>query len=138
MSDLWYLACPYSHPHKLVMESRFNQINALASQLMRAGVFVFSPISHTHPIARYGLPKGFDFWEQFDRCILEKCRGVVVAQFDGWRESTGVQAEIRIAEELGLEVVYLDPSDVKIGNIFVLPPRGHVWPNVSIRAEVGQ
>jgi hypothetical protein len=109
-NQLWYLASPYSHPDQAVMVSRFEQVNEFASRLMRAGVMIFSPISHTHPIAQYGLPKGWDYWERYDRCILAKCCGVIVCQFDGWRESTGVQAEIKIAREMGLAVFYVCPD----------------------------
>jgi Domain of unknown function (DUF1937) len=104
---LVYLACPYSHPEASVRESRFQAANRAAAELMRSGLFVFSPISHTHPIAIAGdLPLGWDFWEGYDRAILAACGRMIVLMLDGWRESKGVQAEIGIAQEMGLPVVY--------------------------------
>lgn len=100
-NDLVYLACPYSHPDVDVRELRFFKANHYAAKLMEAGILVFSPISHTHPIAEAGdLPKGWDFWERYDRAYLSICRALVVLTLDGWNESKGVQAEIKIMDEL--------------------------------------
>ena len=38
------------------------------------------------------------------------CDEVVVLMLDEWRENVGVQAEIRIAGEVGKEVAYLEPT----------------------------
>jgi len=109
---LVYLACPYSHPDPSVREARFHASNRAAAQLMGHGVIVFAPISHTHPIAMDGdLPKGWDFWERYDRAVLSCCWKVIVLCLPGWRESVGVQAEIKIAGELGIPIEYIDPTD---------------------------
>jgi hypothetical protein len=106
---LTYLACPYSDPDPAVRESRFHDVNACAAWLMSQGVLIFSPISHTHPIAVDGnLPTGFDFWERYDRAVLACCEKVLVLRLPGWQQSKGVQAEIRIAKEMGIPVEYLD------------------------------
>lgn len=103
--ELVYLATPYSHPDPTIMEQRFRVANMAAARLMEAGVFVFSPISHTHPIAVAGeLPKGWDFWKAYDTTVISSCRKLIVLMQDGWKESTGVAAEIRIALELGIPV----------------------------------
>lgn len=108
MSSLVYLAVPYSHPDPAVMEARFHAVNAVAARLMLAGQHVFSPISHSHPIAVAGaLPVGWDYWEAYDRAHLANCRKLVVLMLDGWKLSSGVQGEIKIAEELGLEIEYI-------------------------------
>ena len=104
-----YLCCPYSHVDPTVREARFDAACRAAAALMRAGKMVFSAISHTHPIAQYGLPKGWDFWEAYDRELLQRCEEVVVLMLDGWQRSVGVQAEIKIARQLGKPVSYLTP-----------------------------
>ncbi len=77
---------------------------------MRAGLFIYSPISHSHPIALAGgLPLGWDFWEKYDRAILESCWKIIVVQVDGWDKSSGVSEEIKIAKELGLCVEFIKP-----------------------------
>ena len=104
-----YLASPYSHPDPKVREARWREACRTAAFLMKGGQFVFSPIAHTHPIAEFGLPGGWEFWERFDREMLSACDELQVLMLDGWRESKGVSAEIRIAQELGLAVSYREP-----------------------------
>lgn len=105
---LIYLASPYSDPDPAVRQQRFETVCFVAANLMRKGTHVYSPIAHTHPIAIKGdLPKDWKFWEAFDRKMIRACEAVWVVMMDGWRESKGVAAEIKIAEELGLPVKYL-------------------------------
>ena len=105
---LVYLATPYSHPDAEVREHRFREVNRVAGDMMRRGEHVFSPISHTHPIALAGdLPKGWDFWEQYDREMIAACSELWVLTMDGWKESRGVTAEINIAHEIGRPVKYV-------------------------------
>lgn len=108
-SKLTYLACPYTHEDPVVREMRFTAANHAAGWLMKRGHIVFSPISHTHPIAvQHELPGGWEYWEAFDRAYLEVSQKLVVLCIDGWFDSVGVTAEIKIAEELGIGVFYND------------------------------
>lgn len=109
-TEIVYIACPYSHRDPGVQVARFHAVNEFAAKLSRDGVIVFSPISHTHPITQYGLPCGWEFWERFDRAYLEICGRMIVLMLSGWKESTGVQAEIKIAAELGMPVSYVAPD----------------------------
>ena len=114
MSDkkrLVYLAAPYTHPDPFVKEARFHQINRTAAKLMAQGLFVFSPISHTHPIACAGdLPGDWAYWSAYDRAILECCARMIVLRLDGWDKSSGIKGELAIAAELNLPVEYMDPA----------------------------
>ena len=96
---LWYLAQPYTDPDEEVMEQRFIEACRVSACLFRNGVLVFSPIAHTHPIAVHGdLPKGFEFYERYDKAMIDRCSGVIVLQLPGWKDSVGVAAEIRYAK----------------------------------------
>jgi hypothetical protein len=78
---------------------------------MIAKQYVFSPISHTHPIAEASegkLPMEWEFWEGFDRQYLNVCKKIIVLRIPGWEESKGVQAEIKIGTEMGIPVEYMD------------------------------
>lgn len=107
-TDLIYVACPYSHHDPAVRAERFGRANYYSARMMAAGLLVFSPISHTHPIALAGdLPKGWDFWERYDRAYLGICRALVVLCLPGWEQSKGVQAEIKIMDDLKRPVWYI-------------------------------
>ena len=109
-TGLVYLATPYSDPNPFVREARFKAVNRQAAELMRQGVHIYSPISHTHPIALAGdLPKGWDYWEQYDRTILAACTRMIVFRQPGWERSKGVAAEMAIAKEMGLPIEFIDP-----------------------------
>jgi len=111
---LVYLAIPYSHPDAEVREHRFREVNRVAGDLMRRGEHVFSPISHTHPIALSGdLPKDWEFWQAYGRAMLRACGKLSVLMQDGWQDSVGVQAEIAIAREMGLPVEFIEHNQVE-------------------------
>jgi nucleoside 2-deoxyribosyltransferase len=105
-----YLASPYSHVDPAVREQRFTIATRVAAKLIRAGHQVFSPISHSHPIASNGVPTDWTFWKAFDRRMLEACDELIVLMLDGWRESRGVQAEINLAIKLGKPIRYVSPE----------------------------
>lgn len=108
---LIYLASPYSHQSQGVMQDRFERVCRVAARLMGEGVHLYSPIAHTHPIAVQGsLPRGWEFWEQYDRKLLAACQELWIVTLDGWKESKGVAAELKIAAEMGLPVKYIEET----------------------------
>ena len=108
MPELIYLASPYSHPDPEVMRTRFMQACEAAAILMLAGNLIFSPIAHTHPIAQFDLPKGWEFWEKYDRAFLDVCSSMIVLRLPGWKESKGIAAEIAIMEAADKPISYMD------------------------------
>jgi len=105
-----YLASPYSHPDPEIREQRFQAACKFAAEMLRQGIHVFSAIAHTHPIALYGLPKGWDFWEPYDRALMGLCDEIIVIRIEGWKESKGVAAEVEIAKAFGMPITYMDPT----------------------------
>ena len=105
---LIYVACPYSDNQKDVMAKRFESVSAFCAELLRYRVMVFSPISHSHPIAQYGLPKGWDFWQRWGRIYLEFCDAIIVLRLPGWDVSIGVTAEIAAMKAQGKPIVYAE------------------------------
>ncbi len=106
-----YLASPYSHKNEKVMEHRFLAVCRKASQLMREGKIVFSPIAHTHPIAQFGLPKGWEYWREFDKFFLSVSEELYVYKLEGWQISTGVTGEIFLAKDLCIPITYLEAGE---------------------------
>lgn len=104
-----YLATPYSDRDPEVRESRFKAVNVVAADLMSKGFLVFSPISHTHPIALAGdLPKGWEFWQAYDETFIEWADELWVLPQAGWEDSVGVTAEIKLARDKGKIVRFLE------------------------------
>lgn len=116
MSDrLVYLASPYSSEYPSVVEGRFHAACEAAGEMMRAGIFVYSPIAHSHPIAeRTGLPTDFAFWQEYDRAMISRCSEVWVLTLEGWSESVGVREEIAIARRLGIPVTFVESAAAAI------------------------
>lgn len=108
-----YLACPYRHENQEIAIKRFDYVNQIAGQVMMQGHVVFSPISHSHPIAcrKHDLPVGWEFWSQQDLPFLEWADELWVATFPGWHLSEGVRAEILAAGKLRKPIVYIRLSD---------------------------
>ena len=114
MGDLIYLAAPYSHRPESVRHHRYMIATIAAADLTLRGYAIFSPITHSHNMARIcDLPSNWAFWERIDRTFLSRCSELWVLTIEGWKTSTGVLAEIKIAEELGLPVKYLDPVSLE-------------------------
>lgn len=108
MSDLTYLASPYSDPDPAVMEDRFRRACVVAGALMLEGIHVYSPIAHSHPIAQMvAMPTGFEFWREYDEAMIARCSQVLVLTLPGWAWSRGVLAEIECARRLGIPVRYI-------------------------------
>ena len=104
-----YLATPYSHKSRRVRVGRFKKVNKKAAEIMRGGHVVFSPISHSHPIAETGKINSLDldFWLEQDMAFMEWCDELWVYCQKGWDESKGVLAEIDIATEMRKGISYI-------------------------------
>lgn len=96
-----YLAIPYAfNPEK-----SFSVANKMTAQLMQSGHVVFSPISHSHPVAEHlsgELKSSHDFWMQQDLPMVEwadelhvVCIGEMGSELI--QNSKGVQSEIKHA-----------------------------------------
>jgi hypothetical protein len=109
MSELIYLACPFNHMDPSTRERRSHAAGRFASKLMRDGMMIFCPLSHHVSILQYGLPVGWDYWEKFNTEFLKKCDKLYVLKLEGWKDSVGVQAEIRLARKLNLPIEYHEP-----------------------------
>lgn len=117
---LVYLATPYSkYPPRdnlTGLEAAFRDASRLAARLLRAGVKVYSPIAHTHPIAMHGHLDALDhaIWLPFDAAIMAKADALVVAKMTGWQDSTGVKHEIGVFAQAEKPIYYLDPETLEV------------------------
>jgi hypothetical protein len=103
-----YLASPYSHPDPAVRQQRFEAVCKVAFELMSTGIRVFCPIAHSHPIdIASGVMGSWAFWQYQDAPFLLLCSQLLVLTLPGWKESTGVAYEIKVASARGIPIDYI-------------------------------
>jgi hypothetical protein len=112
MSEIIYLASPFSSPDPAVEEWRFEQAAKAAATLINEGHIVFSAIAHSFPIYRYGsgLPGHWDFWERFDKAFIDMCSRAIVLKLSGWQLSRGIEAEVALFEAQGKPVTCMEQA----------------------------
>lgn len=107
---LAYLATPYTKfPGGI--GAAFAGASRLAARLLQAGVNVYSPIAHTHPLAMYGNldPLDLTIWLPSHQAMLAKADVLIVARMKGWEASKGIAHEIRYFERAKKPIYDLDP-----------------------------
>lgn len=115
MTNIVYLAVPYSSPLPHVEELRFEAANRAAAILEQHGFVVYSPISMTRPMVKYGIGSSWTAWERHNRAFLEVCSAMVILMLPGVYESQGVAAERRIMVEAGKLVLCWFVSEFEAG-----------------------
>ena len=119
MSKLVYLASPYSDPSCDVRMLRYHAVTYIASELMRRGELIYSPITHGHAIAtdatkiacRAKLPTGWDFWGQHCCEMLRACGMMLILTLPGYEQSEGIANEMSFARDHGIMWKPLSPWD---------------------------
>lgn len=109
----WYLATPYrSFPG--TEGQAFAAACKQAAVLSDAGISVFSPIAHTHPVGMFTerLNPDSDDWVQLDLPILRASAGVIVCGLPGWESSAGIKAEVAVASWHQKPIVFMPPGIV--------------------------
>jgi len=112
---LAYLATPYSK-YPSGIEQAFIDASKLAGLLMRAGMRVYSPIAHCHPIAIHASidPMDHSIWLPFDRAMMQAADVLFVAHMDGWQESYGIAEEIKFFELARKPIFDLHPRELTL------------------------
>ena len=103
-----YLASPFSSPSADVRRERFEAAQRATLMLIQRGHVLFSPIAYSFQFAEM-IGTAFEPWSAFDLAMIDAADSVAVLMLAGWRESIGVQAELRHARAAGKPVVFLDP-----------------------------
>ena len=112
-----YICSPYTSSDPAVRHARFEAACRITAELIRQGKTAYSPVVHSHPLCRYGLPLDWQFWQRHDLAFLTMCSEVVVLKLDGWERSVGVKAEIAAARALGKPVTFLDVVNAADANV---------------------
>lgn len=115
-----YLASPHAHPEATIRHDRFYAAMRATAIILKRGEFVYSPIVHCHEMAILHNMETMDFkyWQAFDEHMIGLSDEIQVLCIDGWRESRGVQSEIKFAEANLIPVSYIDHEARHIDPIF--------------------
>lgn len=109
--SFFYLASPYSkYPGGI--EAAHADVCMEAALLVRAGIPVYSPIAHTHPIAIHGDIDPFDhsIWLEADRTFMDAAQGLIVCEMEGWETSYGIGVEIEHFKKAGKPIIRMTPG----------------------------
>jgi len=105
----WYLATPYSG-YPAGTQRAFVEASKVAAAFVRAGIPVYSPIAHTHPIAVHGGmdPLACDQWLLLDRVFEPAAVGLIVVKMPSWEKSHGISEEIKWFDGANKPIMYMD------------------------------
>jgi hypothetical protein len=100
-----YVASPYTHRDRQRMEVRYHAACDFTARLLNDKMWCYSPIVHCHELAKqFDLPRDFEFWKEYNIAMLNVCNKLFILGIDGWKESTGVTAELECARSLKIPV----------------------------------
>lgn len=125
MKTYIYLASPYTAYREddsydeALMERRHEAVLTCFESLLSAGLVVFCPIAMTHQAdcLHSGLTgERFppSFWYEFDKPFIQYASMLFVLKLPGWKDSVGLQEEIKTAIARKIPIVYLEFHSKKI------------------------
>ncbi len=112
-NTLWYVASPFSkYPDGI--EEAFKVVARETARLVKRKIPVFSPITHTYPIALYGEMDQLDhtIWLPCDEPMMRACTGIIMLRMESWEKSYGMQVEYDTFVASGKPVVWMIPGEV--------------------------
>jgi nucleoside 2-deoxyribosyltransferase len=102
---LYYLAHPYSAPTPEGELENFNKVTRIAAELIKRGMNVYSPLTHTHPI-HLVEPQSWERWIELDEEFMSRCDALILCP--GWENSRGCRHERSRFVAMGKTVIWLD------------------------------
>lgn len=114
-NTFWYLATPYSK-YPAGIEEAFRLACRATADLIRAGIRVYSPIAHTHPVAIHGGIDPYDhkIWLPADEPFMAAAGGLIVLKAESWEQSYGIGEEIKAFARVGKPIIYMEPGIVPV------------------------
>jgi hypothetical protein len=112
----WFLASPYTaHPDGLDAAAEIACVARAA--LIQAGVPVFSPIAHSHWVAKFGGldPRSHALWLPAEAPFRRFARGIIVLRAAGWETSKGIRLEREEFARHGKPELLMNPFTVPEG-----------------------
>lgn len=134
---LVYVAGPYRHDEREVMDARIVGHQQVMCRLAEAGMVPYSPIAMWGPCAHKELSSdiesSFTFWMEQDLPILAKCDLMLVCPFPGWNHSEGTAREISFAQENHIPIAHFVNEAPFIGVVPIMGVGAYRnWPILRI------
>ena len=108
--ELEFLSVPYTHTDPKIEGQRLLLAQFISSKLSRDNRLVYSPVVHFATVSnKFGMPTTWAYWERLCIATIMNCNTLVCVKMDGWDISTGVQAELKVADDNGKSIHFLDP-----------------------------
>ncbi len=106
---LCFLSTPYTKTADI--DRAFQQAAHIAAKLSKAGLTVFSPIAHSHSLARCA---GLDHrdpavFAALNNKMLKHAEVLIVVLMEGWQDSDGVKEEVAFFERAHKPIFDCDP-----------------------------
>lgn len=112
--SLVYLATPYTK-YPPGHWSAYIAAAELAGVLMKAGVEVFSPVVHFHPLAHYGeIVEPHEFWMARCQPFMDRCDALLIGALPTWLSSIGIRQEETMFEISGKPVFHINPESYEV------------------------
>lgn len=105
-----YIASPYSNVKD--KQQLMKDIASFCGKYMQEnqGQYTITGLVHHYAVQEVStLGSDWNFWKDFCEDFLSRCDTMIVLMFDGWKESRGVQEEIRIASERNIPCTFINP-----------------------------
>lgn len=112
---LVYVSTPYSL-FKAGLDAACEAAKVLEASLVAAGIKAYSPIAHTHELARRAgvAMKDHQFWLEYDEPFMAACDAMVIGEIPGWEESFGCDYEEDVFRAAGKPVFLVHPDTLEV------------------------
>lgn len=119
MKGYIYLATPYTN-YPGGIDAAFEMAAKTAGIFMKHGFPIFSPIAHSHPVAKFGEidPLDHEIWMKSDSPMMQAAAGLLVYCAPSWRESRGVAHEIMFFRVMEKPIAFWWPEDFEKTGMF--------------------
>lgn len=120
----WYLATPYSKYRRGLFYA-YMAAKEISEELSIHGIVHYCPIAASHEWSwKFDVnADDYDFWNEANLIWMKRARGgILVAEMDGWQDSTGIRHELGMFEKWGRPCLLL-PLELVVRPL----PRSSDW-----------
>jgi len=114
-SSYWFLGSPYTK-YPGGHEKACADVAKMAAGLIREGIPIFCPVTHSHPIAYLGGidPVDGKLWQVVNMPFAKTAHGLIVAMLEGFDISLGLAWEISYFHAEGRPIFYVDSDLMEV------------------------